>query len=162
MYLQQIITNSSHIVTFRCRIYYCQDNTGHTLHWINECLALSCVEFDLEDFVSGQTCGKLKACTKVKLKPIADRLVMSISKQSNKQVIKDQLLSALVEQGLLSAGIGRVNGHKSEVGLVQVKLIELEWRSSNQRLMRWSVFMQANVNVKHICGRDNADVLSHL
>ena len=40
-------------------------------------------------------------------------------------------------------------------------------RNTNQRLMRWSIFMQAfnvDVQVQHIHGRDNvvADALSHL
>lgn len=65
------------------------------------------------------------------LKLIAEKLEISVSKQDRKQVIKDQLLSVLVERGVLSADEG-ARVIKSEAGGAdQVKLKELEvelWR----------------------------------
>ena len=82
---------------------------------------------DLEDLCNGPTCDKLEWCTKENLKLIAERFDIIIIKQGKKQVIKDQLLSALVEQGLLSAGVGVVTSPKSEAGFTeQVRLRELE------------------------------------
>lgn len=95
--------------------------------FVPKCVFCSTMEFNLEDFVSGPTRGKLEACTKANLAEIAERFDISISRQDRKQVIKDQL----VERGLMSAGVGAqgvvTQPKAEEVGLVeQVRLRELE------------------------------------
>ena len=85
------------------------------------------MEFDIEDFVVDPAWGKLDACTKENLKLVADRFDIVISKHGKKQVIRDQLGSALLETGVLSAVGGGVTSPKVEESFSdQVKLKELE------------------------------------
>lgn len=58
------------------------------------------MEFDLEKFMGNPTREKLETYTKEHLKLIAEKLEISVSKQDRKKLIKDQLLSVLVERGV--------------------------------------------------------------
>ncbi|XP_071059089.1 uncharacterized protein [Pseudochaenichthys georgianus] len=60
------------------------------------------MDFDLEGFVGDPTRGKLDACSKQQLGLIAGRFDVVVNKQNKKQIIKGQLLAALIEQEVLS------------------------------------------------------------
>ena len=94
------------------------------------------MDFDLEEFAKVPTRGKLDACNKQQLQLIAGRFNVPCSKQSKKQVIKEQLLAALVEQEVLSEEEGGVAGFpKDEETEVSPTMSELQLQLELRKLM---------------------------
>ncbi|XP_034096305.1 uncharacterized protein LOC117562564 [Gymnodraco acuticeps] len=60
------------------------------------------MDFDLEGFVGDPTRGKLDACSKQQLGLITGKFDVVVNKQNKKQIIKGQLLAALIDQEVLS------------------------------------------------------------
>ncbi|KAI9546040.1 hypothetical protein NQZ68_031330 [Dissostichus eleginoides] len=87
------------------------------------------MDFDLEGFVSDPTRGKLDECNKPQLELIAGRFDIAISKHSKKQVIKEQLLAALIDQEVLSEEVGVDYFSKDEETPTMAELqLQLEMR----------------------------------
>ena len=89
------------------------------------------MEFDLEGFVDDPTIEKLDGCTVEHLKLIAGRYSVDVSKYGRKPVIKERLLSVLVEQGVLAAQGAISPCEPDEAGFneqIRMKELELELR----------------------------------
>ncbi|KAI9519813.1 hypothetical protein NQZ68_024674 [Dissostichus eleginoides] len=106
------------------------------------------MDFDLEGFVSDPTRGKLDTCNKPQLELITGRFDVAISKQSKKQVIKEQLLAALIDQEVLSEEVGVDYFSKDEETEVSPKMAELQLQLEMRRLAIKEKEIDGNLEIK--------------
>ncbi|KAF3842866.1 hypothetical protein F7725_001715 [Dissostichus mawsoni] len=106
------------------------------------------MDFNLEGFISGPTRGKLDACSKPQLELIAGRFDIAINKQNKKQVIKKQLLAALIEQEVLSEEVGVEYVSKDEETEGSPKMAELQLQLEMRRLTIKEKEIDGNLEIK--------------
>ena len=108
------------------------------------------MDFDLEGFVTGPTRGKLDACSKQQLGLIAGRFDVAISKHSKKQVIKEQLLAALIDQEVLSEELGVDSFSKDEETEISPKMAELQLQLEMRRLAIKEKEIDGNLEIRKL------------